>query len=120
MIKLYGYKKCSTVAKAKVLMENLNISYEYIDNVENKLSADEIKKIHLKSELDIKKIFNTSGNKYKELKLKDKLENMSDEEKYELLSSDGMLVKRPLLELEDKVLVGFKEGIWTLEIEKNN
>lgn len=75
-------------------------------------TAEEVKKIHQKSGLPLKKFFNTSGIKYKELQLKDKLPNMTEEEQYELLATDGMLVKRPIIVGEDFAVPGFKEASW--------
>ncbi len=108
MVKVYGYKKCSTVRKATNFLNENNVEFTHVDNVENKLSADELKHFHELSGLDIKKFFNTSGMKYRELKLKDKLPEMTLTEKYELLATDGMLVKRPIIVNDNKVVVGFK------------
>ena len=110
MINFIEYPKCSTCIKAKKFLKDHNIKFSDRHIVEDKLNKDEIKALHLKSNLDIKRFFNTSGNVYKSLKLKDKLPDMSLEEKYEVLASDGMLVKRPIVEGDDYVLVGFKEN----------
>lgn len=75
-------------------------------------NKEEIRDFHHKSGLEIKKLFNTSGVKYKELGLKDKLNTLSEEELYDILASDGMLVKRPILTDGKRVLVGFKEKDW--------
>ncbi len=109
MVLVYGYKKCSTVRKAIKFLEEKNVEYNHIDNVEEKLTVKQIKEIHEWSGVEIKKLFNTSGMKYRELNLKEKLVEMSLAEKYELLASDGMLVKRPII-INDKhqVLIGFK------------
>lgn len=80
--------------------------------IEEKPTAEELKRWHEKSGLPLKRFFNTSGMKYKELGLKDKLPDMTEEEQYEVLASDGMLVKRPLLVGEDFVIPGFKEALW--------
>ena len=109
---LIEYPKCSTCQKAKNYLVSKKISFETRNIVEEKLSIEEISNIIEKSHKDINKFFNTSGLKYKELKLKDKIQTMSYEEKLQVLSSDGMLVKRPLLELDDTVLIGFKENEW--------
>lgn len=103
------YPKCSTCKKALKHLESKNIQIRVRDIIKDKLSFDEIKKIYSLANTDIKKMFNTSGNKYKELNLKDKLENMTLEEKLELLSSDGMLLKRPILILENKVIISYKK-----------
>lgn len=108
------YPKCSTCKKAKSFLDNNNVQYEDRHIVECRPTADEIRQWHTLSGLDIKKFFNSSGMLYKSMNLKDKLEKMSLEEKYELLASNGMLVKRPLLIVGDKVLIGFKEAEWKL------
>lgn len=109
---LIEYPKCSTCQKAKKYLDSKNIKYGDRNIVVDKLNKEELDKLIKKSQKDINKFFNTSGLKYRELKLKDKLPNMSYEEKLEILSTDGMLVKRPLLELDDTVLIGFKEKDW--------
>ena len=107
------YPRCSTCKKAQAWLEENKIDYEYRDIKEDKPTLEELKKWHKMSGLELKKFFNTSGMLYKEYGLKDKLSNMNDDEKYELLSSDGLLVKRPLLVGNDFVLVGFKEYEWS-------
>ena len=109
---LIEYPKCSTCQKAKKYLDSKNIKYGDRNIVVDKLNKEELDKLIKKSQKDINKFFNTSGLKYRELKLKDKLPNMSYEEKLEILSTDGMLVKRPLLEVDDTVLIGFKEKEW--------
>ena len=109
---LIEYPKCSTCQKAKKYLDSKNIKYGDRNIVVDKLNKEELDKLIKKSQKDINKFFNTSGLKYRELKLKDKLPNMSYEEKLEILSTDGMLVKRPLLDLDDTVLIGFKEKEW--------
>lgn len=104
------YKKCSTCRKAREFLINNHIDFKERDIVEEVLTYDELSK-WIKED-NIKKFFNTSGIKYRELKLKDKLDNMSYEEKIKLLSSDGMLIKRPIFIKDDIVLVGFKEKEW--------
>ena len=111
------YPKCSTCQKAKKWLDEKNIEYTERHIVENNLTYDELKKWYPKSGLPLKKFFNTSGLLYKEMKLKDKLPMMSEEEQLKLLATNGMLVKRPLIVSEDMVLVGFKETEW---IEKLN
>lgn len=106
------YAKCSTCKKAKNWLDENGISYETRPIREENPTAEELKEWQKKSKLPLKRFFNTSGNLYKELKLKDKLKEMSEEEQFELLSTDGMLVKRPLLISETSVLVGFKETEW--------
>lgn len=111
---LIEYPKCSTCVKARKYLDSQKISYEVRDIVNDKLSVKELDGLIKKSKKDINKFFNTSGLKYRALHLKDKLPTMSYEEKLEILSTDGMLVKRPLLVLEDNVLIGFKEKEWEL------
>ena len=106
------YPKCSTCQKAKKYLENKSCEFIDRDIVKNTPSKDELNEIIKKSGKEINKFFNTSGLKYKELKLKDKLPKMTYEEKIELLASDGMLIKRPLLILDEDVLIGFKEKEW--------
>ena len=109
---LFEYPKCSTCQKAKIYLESKNFNYKIRNIVIDKLNVNELNRLIQKSGKDINKFFNTSGLKYKELKLKDKIQTMSYEEKLQILSSDGMIVKRPLLELDDAVLIGFKEKEW--------
>ena len=109
---LFEYPKCNTYKKAKKYLESKNFNYKIRNIVIDKLNVYELDRLIQKSGKDINKYFNTSGLKYKELKLKDKIQTMSYEEKLQVLSSDGMLVKRPLLELDDSVLIGFKEKEW--------
>ena len=106
------YPKCSTCRKAKKYLEENNV--EFIDRhiVEDNPSAEELKTWISKSGLPVKKFFNTSGKLYKEMGLKDKLAVMSDDEQINLLASNGMLVKRPLIIEDGRVLVGFKEAEW--------
>lgn len=106
------YTKCSTCQKAKKWLDANGIAYEERPIKEENPSAEELKAWHQMSGLPLKKFFNTSGMLYKEMKLKDKLPEMNDEEKYALLATDGMLVKRPLLVGENFVLTGFKEAEW--------
>lgn len=105
----YGYNKCGTCRKAKKWLEDKGIEFKEIDITQNPPTATELEKIIKASNLELKKFFNVSGMKYRELNLKDKLPAMTDEEKIKLLSSDGMLLKRPLLTDGEKVTVGFKE-----------
>ena len=106
------YPKCSTCQKAKKWLEANNISFEERHIVEQVPTKEELKQWIKQSGLETKRFFNTSGLKYKELNLKEKLLNMSEEEKIELLASNGMLIKRPLLIHDRGVLVGFKEKEW--------
>lgn len=106
------YPKCSTCMKAKKWIDERKLSYEFRDIKENRPTEEELRVWWGKCEKPLKALFNTSGNVYKEMGLKDKLPHMSQEEQFRLLASDGMLVKRPLLICEEKVLVGFREKEW--------
>ena len=106
------YPKCSTCKKAKKWLGDKGIVFEDRHIVEKNPTAEELREWIKKSGLDIKRFFNTSGMKYRDLGLKDKLADMEEEEKLTLLSSDGMLVKRPLVVGDNVVLVGFKEKEW--------
>ena len=112
MIEFICYPKCTTCQKAKKWLDDNKIEYELRDIKEDKPSFEELTAWYEKSGLPLKKFFNTSGLLYKSMELKDKLPTMSDEEQLKLLSTDGMLVKRPLVIYKDFVLVGFKEKEW--------
>ena len=107
------YPKCTTCKRAKKYLEEHGVSFEDRHIVEENPTKEELTEWIKRSGYSIRKFFNTSGMRYRELGLKDKLDNMSDEEKIELLASDGMLVKRPLLIDENRILVGFQEKEWT-------
>ena len=106
------YPKCTTCQKAKKWLDEKKIAYADRNIKEENPGYEEIKKWHEMSGLPLKKFFNTSGLLYKEMQLKDKLPDMSEEEQYRLLATDGMLVKRPLIVGDDFVLTGFKEKEW--------
>ena len=106
------YPKCSTCQKAKKWLQENNIEFEDRHILEQTPTAQELEKWIKQSNKEIKSWFNTSGLKYRELNLKEKLPTISDEEKIELLTSDGMLIKRPILVIDNKVLVGFKPDEW--------
>lgn len=106
------YPPCSTCKKAKTWLEGKGVSFEDRNIKTENPTFEELEAWHRKSGLPLKRFFNTSGLVYKSLELKGKLPAMSNEEQLRLLASDGMLVKRPLLILEDKVLVGFREAEW--------
>ena len=118
MVLFVEYPKCSTCQKAKKWLLDTGVEMEDRHIKERNPSADELKKWKEKSGLPLKKFFNTSGLLYKEMNLKEKLPAMTEEEQYELLASDGMLVKRPLLIGEDYVLVGFKPEQWAEKLKK--
>ncbi|MCM3705538.1 MULTISPECIES: arsenate reductase family protein [Cytobacillus] len=105
----YWYPKCGTCRKARKWLDEHNLSYEEIHITENPPSRSELEALYKKSGLELKKFFNTSGQKYRELGLKDKVKTSSDEELLDILATDGMLFKRPLLTDGEKVTVGFKE-----------
>ena len=106
------YPKCSTCKKAKKWLDERGIAYDERHIVEDNPTADELRQWHQMSGLPLRRFFNTSGMLYRDMGLKDKLPSMTDDEMYELLASNGMLVKRPLLVLDGNVLVGFKESEW--------
>ena len=106
------YPTCSTCKKAKKWLDERGIAYDERHIVEDNPTADELRQWHQMSGLPLRRFFNTSGMLYRDMGLKDKLPSMTDDEMYELLASNGMLVKRPLLVLDDNVLVGFKESEW--------
>ena len=109
-MKFYGYKKCSTANKAKKWLKENNFDFEEIDLIDSPPTKEEMRKIYEDSKYELKKFFNTSGVKYRELGLKEVLKTATEEEMLELLASDGKLIKRPLLVTENKVLIGFKEN----------
>ena len=106
------YPPCSTCKKAKNWLDDNGISYTARHIKEENPSYEELKNWVQSSGLPLKKFFNTSGLQYRALELKDRLPNMTEEEQLQLLSSDGMLVKRPVLVKDGKVLTGFKEAEW--------
>ncbi len=106
------YPKCTTCKKAKKWLDENNISYDDRDIKLENPTEDEIREWYALSGLPLKRFFNTSGMIYRELQIKDKLPNMSDEEQIALLATDGMLVKRPIIVGDDFVLTGFKEAEW--------
>lgn len=116
MIKFICYPKCTTCQRAKKWLDDNNIKYELRDIKLDNPTLEELTEWYKKSGLQIKKFFNTSGLLYKSLDLKNRLPEMTEEEMLKLLSTDGMLVKRPLLISDDFVLVGFKEVEWTKNI----
>ncbi len=118
MLKFICYPKCTTCQKAKKWLDDNGIEYELRDIKTDNPTQDELRLWHEKSGLPLRKFFNTSGLLYKSMELKDKLPGMSEEEMLSLLSTDGMLVKRPLLVGEDFVLVGFKEADWAARLKK--
>ena len=118
MVKFICYPKCTTCQKARKWLDDNKIEYEFRDIKLDNPTFDELTEWHKKSELPLKKFFNTSGLLYKSLDLKNKLPTMSEDEMLALLASDGMLVKRPLLIGDSVVLVGFKEAEWRVVFVK--
>lgn len=112
-MKFICYPKCSTCQKAKKWLDENNIKYDERHIVEENPTFDELKSWYKMSGLPVKKFFNTCGLLYKEMNLKDKLQTMSEEEQLKLLSTNGMLVKRPLVINDNTVLIGFKEAEWS-------
>ena len=117
MIKFICYPKCTTCQKAQKWLDDNKIEYEFRDIKLDNPTLDELTEWHKKSDLPLKKFFNTSGLLYKSLDLKNKLPAMNDDEMLNLLASDGMLVKRPLVIGEDFVFVGFKENEWEMNLK---
>ncbi|MFE8702308.1 arsenate reductase family protein [Cytobacillus sp. FJAT-54145] len=105
----YWYPKCGTCRKAKKWLDEHNVEYQEVHIVENPPTRNELEQLYKNSGLELKKFFNTSGQKYRELGLKDKVSSAPEDELLNLLSSDGMLIKRPIATDGDKVTVGFKE-----------
>ena len=111
-MKFYGYKKCSTANKAKKWLKDNNIKFEEIDLIDSPPTKEEMRAIYEVSGYELKKFFNTSGVKYRELGLKDVVKTESDDKLLEILASDGMLIKRPIAFDGQNVLIGFKEDEW--------
>ena len=111
-VTFYWYPNCGTCKKAKKWLEENNVNYEAVHIVEETPSKEQLLTFIKKSDLPAKKFFNTSGKKYRELNIKDKIKDATDGEMAEILASDGMLIKRPLAVKGDKVTVGFKEEVY--------
>ncbi|MBQ2782517.1 MAG: arsenate reductase family protein [Oscillospiraceae bacterium] len=106
------YERCTTCKRAKAWLIDRGIAFTERPIKEENPSLEELRQWYQRSGLPLKKFFNTSGLLYKSMELKDKLPTMTEEEQLQLLATDGMLVKRPMVILEDKVLVGFRENEW--------
>ena len=117
MLKFICYPKCTTCQKAKKWLDDNKIEYELRDIKQDNPTLEELTEWYKKSGLPLKKFFNTSGLLYKSMDLKNKLLDMTEDEMLQLLSTDGMLVKRPILVGNDFVLVGFKESEWNEKIK---
>ncbi|SFS72558.1 arsenate reductase [Succinivibrio dextrinosolvens] len=118
MIKVYCYERCTTCKKALKWLDDHGVSYELLDIKTEHPDEKTLRELHAKSGLPLKRFFNTSGLLYKSLELSKKLPSMPEDEQYRLLSSDGMLVKRPLVVTGSSVLVGFKEPEWQVLLKK--
>ncbi len=112
MLLFVEYPKCSTCQKARKWLTDQGLEFQDRHIVEENPKKEELETWYKESGLPLKRFFNTSGNKYKELHLKDRLPSMTEEEQLELLATDGMLVKRPVLVGQDFVVTGFKEKEW--------
>lgn len=113
MVLFLEYPKCSTCKKAKKWLDDHQVAYTDRHILEENPTEEELREWIGRSGLPLKRFFNTSGMKYRELQLKDRLPGMSEEEQIALLATDGMLVKRPLLVLDHRVLPGFREADWS-------
>ena len=111
-----AYPKCNTCRNAKKWLDEHKITYEDRHIIDRNPSVEELTEWIKRSKLPLKNFFNTSGLKYKELSLKDRLPDLTEDEQYALLAADGMLVKRPILVGEDFVLVGFREKEWAQQL----
>ena len=114
------YPRCSTCQKAKKWLDENNLKYTERHIVEDNPTYEDLKDWYSRSGLPLKKFFNTSGLLYKDMKLKDKLPAMSEDEQLKLLATNGMLVKRPVLVNGDTVLLGFKEAEWAEKLKQQN
>ena len=114
------YPRCSTCQKAKKWLDENNLKYTERHIVEDNPTYEDLKDWYSRSGLPLKKFFNTSGLLYKDMKLKDKLPGMSEDEQLKLLATNGMLVKRPVLVNGDTVLLGFKEAEWAEKLKQQN
>ena len=117
MVKVYCYSRCSTCKKALKWLEENDVEHEVVDIKEKNPDEKTLRKYHKISGLPLKRFFNTSGIQYRELELSKRLPEMSEDEQFKLLASDGMLVKRPLLVGKDFVLTGFKEEEWKQQLK---
>ena len=116
MLKVYCYSKCATCKKALKWLDENNVKYEAADIKADHPDSETLRRYFTMSGLPLKRFFNTSGIQYREMELSKKLPDMSEDEQIDLLASDGMLVKRPLLIGDDFVLVGFKQSEWEANV----
>lgn len=118
-VTFYWYPKCGTCRKAKKWLEDNQVTYQEVHIVENPPSREVLEDLYKKSGLELKKFFNTSGQKYRDLGLKDKMKELSEGELLDLLASDGMLIKRPLTTDGQTITIGFKEEEFNKSWHKN-
>ena len=118
MVKVYCYSGCSTCRKALKWLRENGIQYEAVDIRQSPPALEELRKLHARSNLPLRRFFNTSGASYRELGLSQRLPEMSSEEQYALLAGDGMLIRRPLLSAGETVLVGFSETEWAERLKQ--
>ena len=116
MVQVYCYAKCTTCKKAIKWLDEKGVEYKEIDIKGEHPDEETLRKIYKKSDLPLRRFFNTSGMLYREMELSKKLPDMSEDEMFKLLASDGMLVKRPLLVTDSKSVPGFKEELWSEEL----
>ena len=117
MIKVYCYSKCTTCKKALKWLDDNGVEYELLDIKTEHPDEGALREYYALSGLPLKRFFNTSGIQYRELELSKKLPEMSEDEQFALLATDGMLVKRPLLVGDGFVLTGFKESEWEAKVK---
>lgn len=117
-MKMYGIPQCGTIQKTRRFLDEHQLSYEFVDYQQNPLSVEQIKQYHEMSQLPINKFFNTSGMLYREMGIKEKVQNMSLMEIYRLLADHPMLIKRPLLIDNKKVIIGFDEKKYVSHFQK--
>ena len=118
MTKMYCYSRCTTCKKALKWLDDNKIEHTVIDIKEDHPDEKALREFHKRSGLPLRKFFNTSGQLYREMELSKKLPDMSEDEQFKLLASDGMIVKRPILITDKAVLTGFKEADWEAALEK--
>lgn len=115
-VQVYCYAKCTTCKKAIKWLDDKGVEYKEIDIKGEHPDEETLRKIYKKSDLPLRRFFNTSGKLYREMELSKKLPDMSEDEMFKILASDGMLVKRPLLVTDSKSVPGFKEELWSEEL----
>jgi len=109
IVKFYGYKKCSTCIKAEKFLRDAGVVYEFIDIIQKPPSSDELAAVAENANLALNKLFNTTGIQYRELKIKEKLPDLTELETLDMLASNGRLIRRPLITDGKRATVGFKE-----------